>query len=197
MASQGFVPGPAQVFISQTTTITYSPPAITGGTWTFVGYSENGVETRFRSVFEDVYSDPMGPAIPLDQQWMGEDAWTSMILNKYDEAVLGTLMKRRVGSSVVQGAIEANGLGGLMIAQGYIFSLLVLAPYNVLAFQSASIKPCYLFAASYLADEASVPTSIRLKRPQVTFRSVPVMNTTTLQAVLYTNTVPSPTPTPD
>lgn len=199
MASQGHVPGPAQIFISQTTSITWTPPTLvtSGATWSFLGYSENGVEPDFRAAYEDIYSDPGGPSVPIDQQFMGEEAWTTFVLNKYDEAILTSIMKRRVGSGVVAGAIEANGLGSLMIAQGYIFSLLIMCPYAGMSWQTGNTQPCFAFAASYLADSAVIPLSIRLKRPRITIRSVPVVNTTLLQSILYNNVAPSPAPTPD
>lgn len=187
MATQGYVPGPTQIFTK------------TGaaGAWQFLGYSEDGVQLQLLAAFEDILSDFGGPAVPVDVQFMGEHGYGSCTLNKYDESVLKTLSGRRFGVSVVPGAIEANALGSLMIAQSFAYQVLFLSPYNGLSFQSGSIVPCYLFSAGWLNDDFTVPISVRLKRPRCVFRFIPVWNSITLTATLYTNTLPSPVPTPD
>lgn len=183
--SQGYVSGPCFVFVGTGTS----------GALTFLGLSERGVELQLAASYLDVICDASGPTVPLDSQFMGEQAYMSMTLNKYNEGVLQKCAGRRVGPSVTAGAIEADGLGSLMIAQGYAYQIFLYAPYNTLAFQTATIVPGYVFGAGWLHDQFTVPLSVVLKAPRVIFRAIPVWNTVALTASLYTNTLPSPLPT--
>jgi hypothetical protein len=128
---------------------------------------------------------------------MGEQAYASMTLNKYNQTVLDKIAKRRVGAGVTAGAVEANGLGSLMIAQGYYFPMLYLNPYRALTFQNTTVTPCYQFGVSWLHDDYTVPQSVRLKRPRIVIRHIPLWNSINLTATLYSNTVPSPVPSTD
>jgi hypothetical protein len=101
------------------------------------------------------------------------------------------VLKRRVGSSVVPGSTETNGMGSLMIAQGYAFPLLLYCPYSTQTFQSATITPGYLFGASWLHDDFEVELGVRVKRPRLIFRAIPLWTPTSLSSVLYTTTITS------
>lgn len=182
--SQGYVPGPCQIFAG----------VGNAGAYVFVGYSEDGVKIRLNASYEDIVSDFGGPVKPVDAQFMGEDGYFMMTLNKYNEAVLQTILKRRVGSGVTAGAIEANGLGSLMVAQGYYFPCCLVAPYSVQSFQSATMVPGYTFSVCWLHDDFEVDISVRLKRPRLIFRAIPLWNSTALTATLYTNTIPGSLP---
>lgn len=185
MASQFYVPGPAQVYTG------------TGASaaWQFLGWTIQGVEGRLMASFEDVRADYGGTMVPVDSQFMGEQAFVPMVLSQYVESVLSTVLKRRVGSGVTAGAIEAGGIGSLMIGQGYYFPLLIIAPYNSLS-PFNTMVPCWWFKAAWLNDETTQPTSVRVKNPQLIFRCLPLWNAPAGTAQLYVNTLPSPTPTP-
>ncbi len=182
--SQGYVPGPCQVFAG----------VGSAGALTFVGYSEFGVDVRMVAAYRDVISDFGGPEVPVDSQFMGEHAYIRMTLNKYNEAVLQKIAARRFGTSVTAGAIEANGLGSLMIAEAYAYQLLLYCPYNTKSFQSGTIVPGYLFSSCWLVDEFTVPLSVVLKAPQLVFHAVPLWNAVALTATLYSNTMPGTIP---
>ena len=179
--SQGYVPGPAQVFVG----------VGAADALVFLGYSENGVEVNSDAAFRPVYSDFGGPDKPVDSQYMGEDATITMTLNKYNEAILKTCMQRAVASGNVAGSIGANQLGSLMVAQSYSFQLVVYSPYSGLSYQSATIRPCYDFGAAWLTGNVVDPISTLLKAPRIVFYAIPVWNSTALTAVLYSNTTPS------
>jgi hypothetical protein len=186
MSTQGYVPGPCQIFVG------------TGGAgaYQFLGWSERGVRVTLSAAYEDIVSDFGGPRVPVDSQFMGEQATSNFVLNRYDETVLQTILKRRVGSGVTAGAIEANGLGSLMVAQGYAYKVFLYSPYYVESFYSTMV-PCYVFSGSWVDDDAMIPLSVQLKRPEIRFRHIPVWNAIAASATLYTNVVPSPLPTPD
>lgn len=185
--SQGYVPGPCNIFVG------------TGASaaWEFLGFSQDGVQLQLIAAYKDIFCDASGPAVPLDVQFMGEHGFISATLNKYNETVLQKCAGRRIGSGVTAGSIEANGLGSLMIAESYAYKILLLFPYSAKSFQTGVIVPCYNFSAGYLHDNFDVPLSVSLKAPRVIFRVLPIWNTITLSAVLYTNTLPSPVPTVD
>lgn len=185
--SQGYVPGPVQVFVGTGTS----------AAWEFLGYSQDGVNLQLVGATEDVMCDVSGPLLPIDVQQMGEQAFISLTLNKYNEPVMQKMARRRFGAGVVPGAIEANGLGSLMIAESYAVPILLLFPYRSKTFQSGTIVPCYNFSAGWLNDDFTVPVSVRLKALRVNFRAIMVWNSVALTSVLYTNTLPSPVPTAD
>lgn len=188
--SQGYVSGPCFVFVG----------IGTSGALTFLGLSERGVEVQLAASYEDVICDASGPRVPLDSQYMGEQAFISMTLNKYNELVLQACAARTGPNGDaedvnVAGEITDNLLGSLMIAEGFAYSLFLYAPYGTKSFQSATIVKGYTFGAAWLHDQFTVPMSVVLKAPRVVFRAIPVWNTIDLNALLYTNALPSPLPT--
>lgn len=191
MASQFYVPGPAQVFIGQ---------AACGvePTWSYLGYSQNGVDCTLYASYQDVICDISGPSVPIDAQFMGEQAFITMTLNYYQEAILQTIAKRRVSNTVTVGAVENNGLGSLMISQAYFIQTLILSPYAGLTFQSATAVPYFWFQSGWLHDQMEVPTSVLVKAPRITLRHIPCWNTTSgaLNYALYKTSGLGSIPTP-
>lgn len=190
--SQNYVSGPCFVFVGTGTS----------GALTFLGLSERGVDVQLAASYEDVICDASGPRVPVDAQFMGEQAFISMTLNRYNELVLQACAARtgpNGGSGNpdpnVAGEITQNLLGSLMIAEGFAYSLFLYAPYGTKSFQSATIVKGYTFGAAWLHDQFTVPMSVVVKQPRVVFRAIPVWNTVDLTALLYTNALPSPLPT--
>lgn len=179
--SQGYVPGPAQVFVGTGASAAYE----------WLGYSQDGVDVQLIASYRDVFSDFGGPDVPVDSQFMGESGFISMTLNKYNETVLQELAGRRVGTGITPGQIEAQGLGSLMIAEGYAYPICIKCPYNTKSFQTGLIVPGYAFSAGWLHDNFEVRLSVIMKAPRLIFRVLPVWNGVNLTASLYTNTLPT------
>jgi hypothetical protein len=183
--SQGYVPGPCQVF---TGTDTANPQADNSPGLEFLGWSEEGVDIRFVAAYEDIVSDFGGPMVPVDTQFMGEHAFISMTLNKFNEPILLKVMGRRFGGSSTPGQIEMGGLGALMVAQQYSFQVLLNAPYaSIHAYQSATAIKCYWFKACWLHDEFSRRMSVRLSRPACVFHAVPLWQQQSGDPLPYAN----------
>lgn len=179
--SQVYVPGPVQIYTGTGT----------AAAWEFLGWSEQGVNFREMASFRDVRSDVSGPEMPLDVQYFGGQAYVSGSFSRYNESTMQKVLKRRVGSGVTAGAIESNGLGAMMVAQGYAFPLCIYCPYSTLAFQSGSIVAGWNFPSAWLSDEFNVDLSVLYKSPRLIFRAIYTWNAVAGSALLYTNTIPT------
>jgi hypothetical protein len=179
--SQFYNTGPAELFAG----------VDSGSSLTFLGWSQSGFELRFMGSFRDVIADFSGPEVPADVQYMGELCYITGTLSKYNEAVLQAVMARAVGVGTLPGQIIANELGSLMVAQELAYPIVINAPYAGLAFQSATAIPGWQFFACYLDAEASRNVSVIVQQPRVTFRAIPIWNSSALTSQLYTNTIPS------
>lgn len=181
--SQLYVPGPVQIFVGTGA----------GGAYQFLGYSEQETGTRFDSAWEDVYSDATGPMIPLDTQYFGEQAYISSTLTKYNEAILQQLTPRVPG--LTAGAMANGEVGTLMLTEGYAVKLFLYCPYSQKSvFSLGGMVAGYVFAASWLADSFEVPLSVRVKKPRIVMRCIPVANTVQGTSILYTTSLPNPLP---
>ena len=163
---------------------------------TWLGYTEDAVQLTLASSFEDVHADFGGPRVPVDVQWMGEQAFISMTLIKYHETVLQQCVARLPAGT--PGAAASNTVGSLMQTEGIAYPIFIYSTYSTKTVYTApAMVPCYLFGAGWLHDNFDVPLGVTTKKPRCIFRAIPVWNTSTLSNVLYTNTLPSPLPTID
>lgn len=124
MANPGFmlarVTGPVKVSVNLRTAST--------NVWTELGYTSEGVETRFISPHRPVYSDRMGGSegVPIDYQQMGHMAKVSLQLVEFNHNALLALKQAHnatadvsgagVRTDVAQGRI--NNLGCLITQKG-------------------------------------------------------------------------------
>ena len=182
MGSQLYVPGPVQIFTG------------TGGAgaYQFLGWSEQETGTRFASRWEDVHSDVSGPMVPHDVQYMGEEAYVSVTLTRYVESVLTTMSARLPG--LTPGAMASGQLGSLMLGENFAVKLLLFCPYSAKTVFSTTMVPGYVFSAGWLMDDFEVPLSVRVKKPRLVFRCVPVINVVTGTSQLFSTVMPSPLP---
>ena len=105
MAIAIVVDGPASISVA----------ALTGGTLTQLGYSENGVEVTEQLFTGDVMGDQNGgdQGPPIDVQYFGEIHVVRLLLTNYDETVLNTI---RAG--VAGGTAGTPGTAGSLYFQG-------------------------------------------------------------------------------
>lgn len=188
MASQIYVPGPNFIFTG------------TGGAgaYEFLTYTEDAVDISFNASFSDVRADFGGPSVPVDTQFMGEQAFISFRCLRYDETVIQHCMSRisqNAGLGAQPGIVASNTLGTLMISQGGAYKLFVYSPYSTISFFNTMIKG-FVFGASYLHDNFGFQSGVIVKKPQCVFRALPVWTPSTLSAVLFSTTLPSPLPSP-
>lgn len=183
MASQLFTPGPQFIFTGTGS----------AGAYEFLGYTESEVMLSLSGAYEDVFADYGGPRVPVDAQYMNEQASVSMTLLRYDEAVYNHCAARIVGGTA--GTAGTNSIGSLMGAQSLAYKLFVYAPYSTETFFSTMNKG-YVFGFAWLTDNIDIPLGVRVKRPRLTFRCLPNWTVSTLSSVTYSNVLPSPLPTP-
>ena len=181
--SQLYVPGPIQIFVGTGAS----------GAYQFLGWSEQETGTRFDSAWEDVFADVSGPMVPLDVQYFGEQGYVSSTLTRYNEAVLQLLTPRVPG--LTAGQMQNGQVGTLMITEGYAIKLFLYCPYiSKTVFAAGSMVGGYVFGAAWLADTFEVPLSVRVKKPRIVMRAVPVWNAPAGTALLYSTSLPNPIP---
>jgi hypothetical protein len=172
MATKIYVTGPALIYVGTGTS----------GAYNFLGFSEQEFPIVLSGEWDEVMADLSGPRLPLDIQFMGEQAYMSFTLTKYSQAVLNGIRTRIPNGTI--GQIATNQLGSLMISEGLAFKTCIVQPYqSKTAF--SDLPPCYEFLASWMSDQHEVPISVRAHRPRVTIRAIPVWNTSNLTYVLY------------
>lgn len=178
MASQLYVPGPAQLFVG-----TGNSRALQ-----FLGYTQEGVNINLRGNWLPVISDVLGPTTPIDRQFFGEGADFTFRLTEYNEQVLQAYACKTFGG--VAGAINANQSGSLLVQESLGFPFAIKCPYAVKASYSATMVSGYYFPVTSMDDEM-VPLSTRTKLPEVTVFAQWVANQVNLTASLFSNTLPS------
>jgi hypothetical protein len=201
-ASQFYVSGPADTWIG-------TAPYVWSGsnTWTYVGYTQRGMDIQIIPSYEDIPVDYAGNQ-PGDVWIGGQEGRASCIMTRYNEPVIMDLASFGSGTP---GEFGNNFIGSLVTTEGLSFPLLIYSPYGVKAVYGSSgspMVPGFLFFSSYFADPLAETLSIRPKTPTIGFRAVPVFGSYSGSSftagaapfnasLLYTNTMPSPLPTPN
>lgn len=147
----------------------------------FLGYSENGMNIEFKSYYEDVNSDLLGPKIPTDIQHFQADGIISGDLVRWNETVLAQCEDRSrlgadaggTGTGAAQGVVSRLEVGALMQAYGKTYRLLCDAPSLNLS-SAATLFPgmsAINWLHVYLADTMTRKRGARVERLHVIFRA--------------------------
>jgi len=182
--SKFYIPGPAPIFIGVGIS-----PSITGY---FLGYSESGVQVLLSPLTEDIAADYAG-AMPADVAMLGEEARISFTLARYSEAILNILSSFLNAKAI--GSASANQLGSVYVQEGNSLQVWVESPYQVKT-DLTDMIPGFFFPAVYVTDTIDQPLSIRVKKPNVSFRAIPTFAPSTPGGglntyILYTTVKPS------
>lgn len=158
------------------------------GALEFLGWCEGETRVSFAGAEDEIRTDLGGPAIPSDVQWMGEQAFISGDLSRWDKTVLRKIKSRLPGSgSAVSGGAYAFGaMGALMLAEGYAMRFLVRGGYSAKNL-NAGDPPLYNFLAAWPSNNLDTGLSTRASRFRMTMRAIPVLDYTTGASVLYNN----------
>lgn len=157
------------------------------GALEFLGWCEGETRVSLVGAEDEIRTDLGGPANPTDVQWMGEQAFVSGDLSRWDKAVLRKLKSRLPGggSAVSGGSYAFGALGSLMIAEGYAVRFLIRGGYAASKSFNAGDPPIYNFLAAWPGTNFDVGLSTRASRFRMTMRAIPKLDFTTGNSVLY------------
>jgi hypothetical protein len=123
------------------------PPGGTGGGQPkYLGTAERAPRIRVRPAWHPVFNDIGGDQIPFDVQYMGEEAFISADLTRWDEEVYKSIA-HRLGN--VRGADNNEAVGTLMLLEGKTHEVYVKFPYTSKA-AFAGMPQGYHFVACIL-----------------------------------------------
>lgn len=177
MASKIYVNGPANLY-----TGTAAGPALE-----FLGFTEGDTRLSFDAAFEEVFTDQGGPRVPSDMLYLSEQAFISLTLVQYVEAVYAKVAARINGGT--RGAIAANSIGTLMLQEGKTYQFVIDAPYQAKAAFS-DMPACYNFLNAYLAQTTDLEVSTKVKKVRCLFHCLSKPGTDG-SGTLYNNTRPT------
>lgn len=165
-----------------------------------LGFTENGVRISFDAKFEDIHTDISGPMIPHDVQMMGEQAYITLDMNKFDEVVLEHLMVRMATATYIAaysslpGRPGSKAIGTLMQTESAVVRLLINAPYasKAVFFNSSTgdeMPLAYNFPTCYPMDAIDLdPVGLRVKKVRIIMRAVPAWDPPNYAYTLYNGT---------
>lgn len=174
MATQLYTPGPTYLQLG------------TGaaGALEHLGWSERGVRITLDGAFEDVMTDVSGTRIPFDVLAMAEQAFITVDLNLYDEAILNKALGARTGNAALPGTMGPTTVGSLIRLEAFMYRILVYNPYETKA-AMAAMNDAYNFPTGYLDAAVEIELSSRVKVQRCIFRAIPGWNQVSGGGVLY------------
>ena len=161
------------------------------GALSFLGWAEGDTRISLAAAEDEIRTDLGGPAIPSDVQFMGEQAFISCDLSRWDKAVLKKLKSRLPSannSNVSGGTYSVGQMGALMIAEGYAVRLLLKGGYSAKNLNSGDL-PIWNFLAAWPTSNLDVGISTRASRFRLTMRAIPVIDWGTGSSTLYNQDV--------
>jgi hypothetical protein len=179
---QPFTTGPCLIYTSTLNTSS-------GLAYEYLGTSERGATVILGEAWEPVVSDPSGPQVPFDVQYMGQVCYIEIeAMIRWNNPVLQRIDARRLGDT--PGTIAANSIGSLMVLEGFTYSLCLVSPYASKAAYTG-LEPAWVFPCTWLFGPSRRVLSTRALRPSLIFQAIPQFNFSTGSGVLYTNILPS------
>lgn len=140
--------------------------ALTGGSYTDLGYTEDGVEISPQVFHEDVQSDDYGPAMPADVQFMGAEFRISLPMVRWDATVMNAVLAwLRSGSTFTFGMTD---IGTLMVSNGKYMGLQISGT----ARSSGTTEPTHTFTYAWPIGDQPLKVGTRVSRHRLTFRAI-------------------------
>lgn len=160
-----------------------------GGALAFLGWATpEGFRGRLTPMSSPVRCDLAGD-MPLDMQFMGEQAHVFGELAVWDEAVLRACQTRSNPFAGVAGRMAAGSIGSMLKAEGAAFRTLLFPPYTVSKPTQAG-QTVYNFLSSWLRGPDEIgPIGTHQKLVRVFFEALPVYNPQDGSFVTYNSDV--------
>src|SRR4051812_7347205 len=105
--AQPYSRGPVDIFVG--TGLSHTP--------TFLGHATKGPRIRIRRFYRDMFNDLGGDLVPFDRARGSQMAVVSVVLTRWNEAVLQAAQDTAGGASV-PGTEDPGDVGALMLTEG-------------------------------------------------------------------------------
>ena len=189
-----YITGPAHIYVLLPHTSTFA----------YLGTAERYPKISIRPAGEPVFND-IGGKVPFDMAYMGEEAFVSADISRWNEATYAAMASRPSHSAgPVRGFNGPLDVGTLYIAEGLAYQLVVQFPYGLGqpfakgAYTANDMPGGYHFYASYLVgpDELE-PLGTTPRKIRLIWHCLRVYNPATQSFLLYDNTLTGITLTPN
>jgi len=126
-----YVTGPAHLFVGPTI---YSQGQLgLTGPLQYLGTAEYAPNIQIRAGYLPVHNDLGGSVVPFDSSFQGEEGFTFVDINRYNEIVLARIQARPrnhfANQQPPRGLNYPGDIGSLMIQEGLAYSVVVVFPY--------------------------------------------------------------------
>lgn len=210
-----YVTGPALIYVGQVVPVAFKRPAaptrtaVTGGgnqlinqgggatsvslingPFVFLGTAEVSPRIEVRPAWDPIFND-LGGKIPFDLAYQGEEAFTSVTLTRWNEAVFAALQNRGNYQSLLRGFDGPYDIGTLALAEAANFATVVLFPFSAKQYYSANgMPPGYRFLQSVLeGPDVLDPLGTRARKIQLLMHHLRYFNPTNFSFTLYDHNV--------
>jgi len=134
----------------------------------FFGWTDDRVRITIDDGFNDVFTDLGGDKIPVDKQWMANQAFVRGDFIQYNQLVYRQMLNRISKTGIGEGVVAPGDIGSLMLQEGYAYPLWIVASYaGKPVFIAAGMDAGYRFYNSFLLgpedeERSSKPLKISL-----------------------------------
>lgn len=184
---QLYVPGPSKWFVAFR-----DPVSGVLGSWNLLGYTEQGSNISMMQYFGDVQAEYAG-AMPADVQRLGEGAFASVAIVKYQEEVVQALLAQRSGAitNATYGIVSSPMvLGDLMIQDNRSIAVSIVSMYASKTGNRNRITAAHTFWWSWIHDNYDFTLNVRPKTPRMVFRAISNVDECAMQYSFWTPGLP-------
>ncbi len=136
----------------------------------YLGTAEREPRIQIRRRYSPVFND-MGGDTPFDYQYMGEEAFVTVDLNRYDESVYAKIAAQPNGDgSEERGSCKFGDLGTFMIQEARAFPLWLLFPYSQVK-PDQGTPPGYHFIETWLEGPDDLPVGTKARKTRLIFHA--------------------------
>lgn len=142
--------------------------ALSGSSYTPLGYTEDGVDISIRIFHEDINTDYYGPQQANDVQYMGSEATISLPMIVWDTSTMNSLLGQNRG--LTQGRPALANIGTLMYTGQKHVGLRITASQR----SGLVAEQGFEFPYSFLVNEVPLKVGTRVTRMRLNFRSLAI-----------------------
>lgn len=137
----------------------------------FLGWFERGLnDFHIDPKYMPINADILGPMLPYDHLFMGEDGWCSGDLSVWNEAVYARCVTRPTHLSAgARGTYTPTDLGSLMVAEGLTYPVWLPFPYSAKTVAMPGQPAGYHFPNSWMFGPDHIIGGLQQAKRRVVF----------------------------
>jgi hypothetical protein len=196
-----YTTGPVLIYVGRTNYPNngqYHSTAGNRGQRLFLGTCEVTPQQEIQRETDVVFNDLSGK-VPLDILFLGEHAFITMDLTRWNEPVYAILAAQPTNLALinVRGFYGVQDMGAMYMHEGWGIELLLVfsraVPGSIYA--ANGMPPCYRFPMSvFTGPDRHHQMGSRAKKLHLTFHAIPLWNYTTRGFLLYDHMIPAGLP---